>query len=676
MAEARKSRQGRSQTGRGSPATGGPPKPVRVGRRSWLVRVFRFGLGAIFWGGLAIAAIIIYFAYDMPEVGRLAAADRRPSITILGADGRVLMSYGDLYGDPVELRQIPDFLPKAVLATEDRRFYEHGGLDPVGILRAFVANLRAGKVVQGGSTISQQLAKNLFLNPDRTMRRKVQETLLALWLEQRYTKDQILTIYLNRVYFGAGTYGVEAAAQRYFGKSARSVTLYESAMLAGLLKAPSRFSPARDGDLASRRAEQVLANMVDAEFITGRQAEAAKTAKTKFAMALSGQGGRYFGDWIVDQVTTFIGYPDRDLVVMTTLMPRLQKQAEAKLDAILASQGANAGASQAALVSMAPDGAIRAMVGGRDYGESQFNRATQALRQPGSSFKAFVYLAALEAGLEPDEILVDAPVTIDGWSPRNFDNRYRGDVSVREAVAQSLNSVAVRVAERAGRQNVIQVARRLGITADLKPTPSLALGSSEVTLLEMTQAYAAFANGGEGVWAYGIQEIRDTKGQVLYRRSGDGPGRVIAPDTLENLQELLTAVVTEGTGRGATIGRPAAGKTGTSQDHRDAWFIGFTAELVTGVWLGNDDGTPMRAMTGGQLPARIWHDYMIAALEGIPAQPLRAAAPMPESPETSTQERGAHGAGSGSGRQSVTSSPLGVLFGRKPPELPEKVLNR
>ncbi|MFO0998020.1 MAG: penicillin-binding protein 1A [Alphaproteobacteria bacterium] len=676
MADLRKDRKDQPRSGRGAPSSGRPQKPVRVRRRSWPGRFVRFGLGLLFWGGIALAALVVYFAYDMPESSRLAAVDRRPSITILGADGRVLMSYGDLYGEPVELRQLPDFLPKAVLATEDRRFYEHGGLDPVGILRAFVANVRAGKVVQGGSTISQQLAKNLFLNPDRTMRRKVQETLLALWLEQRYNKDQILTIYLNRVYFGAGTYGVEAAAQRYFGKPARSLSLYESAMLAGLLKAPSRFSPARDGDLASRRAEQVLANMVDAEFITGRQAESAKAAKTKFAMALSGQGGRYFGDWIIDQVTNFIGYPDRDLVVVTTLMPRLQKQAEAKLEAILASQGANAGVSQAALVSMAPDGAIRAMVGGRDYGESQFNRATQALRQPGSSFKAFVYLAGLEAGLEPNETLVDAPITVEGWSPRNFDNRYRGDVTTREAVAQSLNSVAVRVAERAGRDNVIRVARRLGITADLRPSPSLALGTSEVTLLEMTQAYAAFANGGEGVWAYGIQEIRDTSGQVLYRRSGNGPGRVIAPDTLENMQELLTAVVTDGTGRGATIGRPAAGKTGTSQDHRDAWFIGFTAELVTGVWLGNDDGTPMRAITGGQLPARIWHDYMMAALEGIPPQPLRAAAPLAEPSESSTHERGTQGANAGSGRQSASSSPFNILLGRSPPELPEKALNR
>jgi penicillin-binding protein 1A len=637
----------------------------------------RFGLGALFWGTAAVVAAIVYFAYDMPEVGRLTAVDRRPSITILGADGRVLMSYGDLYGDPIELRQVPEFLPKAVLATEDRRFYEHGGLDPIGILRAFVANIRAGRVVQGGSTISQQLAKNLFLNPDRTMRRKVQETLLALWLEQRYSKDQILTIYLNRVYFGAGTYGIEAAAQRYFGKSARSLTLYESALLAGLLKAPSRFSPARDGDLASRRAEQVLANMVDAEFITGRQAEAAKTAKAKFAMALSGQGGRYFGDWIIDQVTNFIGYPDRDLVVVTTLMPRLQKQAEAKIDAILASQGANAGVNQVALLSLAPDGAVRAMVGGRSYGESQFNRATQALRQPGSAFKPFVYLAALEAGLEPNEILVDAPITIEGWSPRNFDNRYRGEVTARDALAQSLNSVAVRVSERAGRESVIKVARRLGITADLRPGPSLALGTSEVTLLEMTQAYAAFANGGEGAWAYGIQEIRDTSGQILYRRGGDGPGQVIGAGTLENLQDMLTAVVTTGTGRGANIGRPAAGKTGTSQDHRDAWFIGFTAELVTGVWLGNDDGTPMHAITGGQLPARIWHDFMIAALESIPPQPLRAAAPVHEQPEPVIHERSAQTPGQATGGwQSIIPSPLGAFFRRGTPELPEKALNR
>ncbi len=651
-----------------------PAKPVSTARppRSGPVRALRLAATALIWLVALGAAVIAYFAYDMPEVGRLTEAERRPSITLVDARGQVLLSFGDIYGEQIQVRDLPDYLPKALLATEDRRFFEHGGLDPWGMGRALVVNLRAGRVVQGGSTITQQLAKNLFLNPERTIRRKVQETLLALWLEQRYTKEQILTIYLNRVYFGAGTYGVDAAARRYFGKSPRQLTLYESAMLAGLLKAPSRYNPSRDGDLSARRTDQVLANMVDAGFITGRQAEIAKSTRPQLAYALSGQGGRYFGDWVLDQVSSFVGYPDRDLIVVTTMDAHLQRVAEAKLSAVLAAQGPNAGVSQGALLSMSPDGAVRAMVGGRDYSLSQFNRATQALRQPGSAFKTFVYLAALERGMDPTERMVDTPISVEGWSPRNFDNKYRGEVSLREAFAQSLNSVAVQVSERAGRRNVVNVARRLGITADLKPMPSIALGTSEVTLIELTQAYAAFANMGNGVWAYGIEEIRDREGRVLYKRQGSGPGRVIEPRQLAQMDDMMMAVVSEGTGRAAQIGRPAAGKTGTSQDFRDAWFVGFTAELVTGVWFGNDDGAPMRAVSGGRLPAALWHEYMATALEGQPVKPLPmpAAVPVAESggvPLTPPEpgERGAQPAGMSSAPAGATSARPSVTVTRE-----------
>ncbi len=603
-------------------------KGGRTQRRGW--RIARIAAAALFWALVLGIVAVVAVAYDMPSVDRLAGADRRPSVTLLGHDGRPLLSYGDLYGEHVDVKQLPDHLPQALLATEDRRFHRHAGIDPWGIARAMVANVRAGRVVQGGSTITQQLAKNMFLTPDRTLRRKAQELMLALWIEQRFTKDQILTSYLNRVYFGAGTYGVEAAAQRYFGKSARALTLYESAMVAGLLKAPSRYNPARDGDLAARRTDQVLVNMVAAGFVTEAQASAARAVRAELAMAFTGQTGRYFGDWVLDQVTAFVGAPDRDLVVVTTLDADLQRMSEAKVQKALAAEGEAARVGQAALVVLAPDGAVRAMVGGRDYGQSQFNRATQALRQPGSAFKPFVYLAAVEQGLLPDDKVFDGPVTVEKWSPRNFDGKHRGEMTAREALAQSINTVAVLVSERAGRGRVVEAARRMGISAELKPTPSIALGTSEVTLVELVQAYAPFGNGGEAVWAYAIDEVRDTEGRVLYRRQGSGPGRVVSPATLAAMTDMLGAVVSSGTGRAANIGRPMGGKTGTSQDYRDAWFVGFTADMTAGVWFGNDNGAPMNAVTGGRLSARLFHDVMLAAHDGRPPQPLPTGRPLEE----------------------------------------------
>jgi len=514
-----------------------------------------------------------------------------------------------------------------VIATEDRRFYSHFGIDLIGIARAAVANLRAGHVVQGGSTITQQLAKNLFLTPDRTMLRKAQEMVLAVWLEHRFTKDQLLGIYLNRVYFGAGAYGVDAASRRYFGKSARRLNLYECATIAGLLKAPSKFSPAGNRKRASERTAQVLANMVDAGYLTDADAQSAlKQSIVLASVPVTQPGMRYFADWVEDQAVA--GGYNGDLVVTTTLDPPMQAAAEQVIDSMLTRDGPKAEASQGALIAMSPDGAIRAMVGGRDYHESQFNRVTQATRQPGSAFKPFVYLTALEQGMQPTDRFIDGPVRIGDWQPHNYETGYRGEVSMADAVAQSINTVAVKVGQSVGLRNVIAVARRLGITTELNPDPSLALGTGEVTLLDLTTAYCAFASGGNGAWPYGITEIRDGGGKLLFARQGGGPGRVIEPGFVDEMDQMLSGVIAHGTGKAAQIGRPAAGKTGTTSDFRDALFVGYTADLVAGVWFGNDDDAPMNHVSGGSLPARAWHDFMISALRNKPARPLLQSGPV------------------------------------------------
>jgi penicillin-binding protein 1A len=616
--------------------TGDPPenkpgkgKPRAKGRAKSRARAFGWrllkwtlvgGVWCVFLG----LCFVAWLAYDLPDLSRLTNADRRASITLVTDDGQILASYGDLYGKPVKLDQIPPYLPDALLATEDRRFYSHFGVDPLGLLRAIIANVRAGHLVQGGSTITQQLAKNVFLTPDRTIRRKGQELLLALWLEHNMTKQQILTLYLNRVYFGAGTYGVEAAARKYFGKSASQVTPFEAAMLVGMVKAPSRYNPLSDLKAAEDRAKVVLSEMANTGYITAADADRAIAQGVANFKTPSSATGQYYADWVMDQVSGYVNYDDRDLVVVTTIDRRAQAAAEVAVAKILAGADASKNASQAALIAISPDGAVRALVGGRDYATSQFNRATQSLRPPGSSFKLFVYLAAMEAGMTPDDVMTDAPFAVGNYRPNNYDDKFYGRVSLREAFAHSLNSVALQVSERVGRHRVIEAARRLGVTADLTSGPSIALGASGVSLLEMTGAYAAFANKGNGVWPYGIDQILDSDGNVLYQRSGGGPGHVVGGHAAAEMIDMMQSVILSGTGKAAALDRPAAGKTGTSQDYRDALFIGFTADLVTGVWVGNDDNTPMNKVTGGTLPTRIWHDFMMAAEAGKPVLSLPA----------------------------------------------------
>ncbi len=458
--------------------------------------------------------------------------------------------------------------------------------------------------------------------------------MLALSLEWRFSKKQILELYLNRAYLGAGTYGVAAAAQRYFGKPAAELSLPEAAMLAGLLKAPSRYAPTRDLTAARARASQVLANMVAAGHLTEAAASAARRRPAALAPAPTvDRSAEYFADWALEEVAAFVGRGGRDLTVITTLDPKLQRIAERALVGALAQHGAAADIGQGAIVALAPDGAVKAMVGGRDHAASQFNRATQARRQPGSAFKPFVYLAGLEAGLTPDDRIVDEPVVVDGWRPRNYSGHYVGPVSLTEALARSINSVAVKIAERAGREQVTEIAYRLGITSELRDHPSIALGTSEVSLLELSGAYLPFANGGLAVLPHGIVEISGADGEVLYRRAGSGLGRVIEPGHAAAMNRMLAAVLDGGTGKAARLDRPAAGKTGTSQNFRDAWFVGYTPDLLAGVWLGNDDATPMQRVTGGGLPALIWRDFMQQALGGLPVKPLVMSATEPR-PET------------------------------------------
>ena len=606
-----------------------PPRRARAEKRqrssgrSLIGSLFYWTLVLGLWVAIGIGGLLFYFAMTLPDTSGLYDVAHTPSLSILAADGETLSHRGDLLGGRVALSDLPSYLPEAVIATEDERFYWHFGIDPIGLARAFYQNYRAGTVVQGGSTITQQLAKNVFLKPDRTIQRKIKEMLLAIWLEARYSKDQILTLYLNRVYFGGGAYGVEGASERYFKKSARELTLSEAAMLAGLLKAPSHYSPTNDLALARSRARIVLDNMVRAGYITTAQAAAANAHPASLEGYSASGSINYFVDWVADVLPGFAGEPNTDLVVRTTIDPNMQRAAEEVVAKVMASEGTKVRASQVALVAMTPDGAVRAMVGGRSYAESQFNRAVQARRQPGSAFKPFVYLTAMEHGLTPDTIRVDRPISYGGWSPSNYSGRFDGEMTLRHALAESVNTVAVQVAQEVGVQNIIRTAHRLGIQETLPANLSLALGTCDVNLLELTAAYAAFANGGYGVIPHGIDEVLTRDGDQLYRRSGSGLGNVMTEQALSEMNYMMKTVLQKGTGRKAALeDRPAAGKTGTSQDYRDAWFIGFTHDLVVGVWVGNDNRAPMKKVTGGGLPGTIWHDFMVRTQSGLPVVDL------------------------------------------------------
>ena len=615
----RSGRPGRAASGGAGTGRGKRPPGHDAPRRSLLWRLGYWGVVAGLWLLIAAAGFIAWHAADLPDSARLLDPRENPSVEVRAADGTPVATRGALHGGAVKVSELPKHLTQAVLAIEDRNFYLHPGFDPIGIARAAWTNLRSDGVVQGGSTITQQLAKNLFLTPERTFERKIKELILSVWLEVRFTKDEILTIYLNRAYFGAGAYGVEAAAQRYFGVSARRVTLPQAAMLAGLLKAPSRLAPTADLKAARARAAVVLTAMNDAGFIDRTTMTAAIEQPARLGTPGRGPDTGFFVDWVLDELTNHVGDTGQDLVVETTLDPGLQTAAEQAVETILTAEGDRQAAEQGALVAMTPDGAVRAMVGGRSYRDSQYNRAVQARRQPGSAFKPMVYLAGLRAGFAPESTMIDQPVRYGRYAPVNYSGRFEGPVTVADALARSINTIAVQIAAEVGPPAVIRVARGLGITAPLTNDLSLALGASEVSLLELTQAYAHFASGGQGLIAHTIRQIATRDGRVLYRRGGSGLGRVMTAWEAAAMTGMMMGAIERGTGRAARLpGRQAAGKTGTSSDFRDAWFVGFTPELVAGVWVGNDDSSPMRKVTGGTLPALIWKDFMSEALMGLP----------------------------------------------------------
>jgi penicillin-binding protein 1A len=600
----------------------GRRKSSRRARPS-VFRLFYWGAVLGLWAVIALAGVVVYAGAHLPPIQSLEIPKRPPTIEMVGLDGSVLAMRGEMAGTNVALKDLPPYLPNAFIAIEDRRFYSHYGIDPFGILRAAVANILHRGVSQGGSTLTQQLAKNLFLTQERTLQRKLQEAELALWLERKHSKAEILELYLNRVYFGSGAYGVEAAAERYFGKSAKNVTIAEAAMLAGLVKSPTRLAPNRNPEGAEKRAETVLAAMQDAKFITEAQAKAS-VGHASYNVKAAGAGTiNYVADWIGEVLDDLVGQVDQNIVVETTIDPKLQSIAEAAVIDELAAKSVKFNVSQGAMVAMTPDGAVRAMVGGRNYAESQYNRAVTAKRQPGSAFKPFVYLTAIEAGLTPETIRQDAPLDVKGWKPENYSREYFGAVTLTQALAMSLNTVAVRLGLEVGAKNVIRTAHRLGISSKLEANASIALGTSEVSLTELVGAYAPFANGGFGVSPHVVTRIRTTDGKVLYDRQPEQPNQVIEPRNVAKMNTMMQETLLSGTARKAEIpGWMAAGKTGTSQDFRDAWFIGYTSNLVTGVWLGNDDNSPTKKATGGGLPVEVWTRFMKAAHQGVPVAAL------------------------------------------------------
>jgi penicillin-binding protein 1A len=609
-------------------------------KRVWLILA---GAAGAVMAALLLAGVLgwAWAFHDLPETpedaAELWAVRREASATLLDANGDVVSVRGPLYARAVRLEELPEHVPQAFLAIEDRRFFEHDGVDRRGLVRAMLRNLSAGRVVQGGSTLTMQLVKNLILTDERTMRRKLQEIRLAWAIEDVLSKTEILELYLNRIYLGARAYGLEAAAQRYFGKTSADLTLPEAALLAALPKAPSRLDPTSNLSAAQARAATVIEAMLEAEFIS--EAEAAEALANPAApIEASGPGDDpawgYVFDFALAEVERLVADAPPDVVIQTTIDPAFLAEAQDAVSVVLDVEGEAAQASQAALIALAPDGAILALAGGRDYRESQYNRAVQAHRQPGSAFKPIVFAAALEAGRSPSSAYWDEPIDLEGWSPQNFGGGYQGLVTLQEALKRSINTVAAQIVEEVGAEAIVEIGRRFGIRSELAAHRSIALGTLEVTLLELTGAYSVFANDGRRVTPFLVTQISDSRGGALYRRTEPVTPVALEPAQARDMSTMLQDVVLTGTGRRAQLGeRPTAGKTGTSQSFRDAWFVGFTADYIAGVWVGNDDDSPMADVTGGGLPARIWRRFMAAAHRGVPVSPLAGEAPRPRSEE-------------------------------------------
>ena len=605
-----------------------------------LLRLIPWILAAIGWVAVTLACLASYYASIMPDPREAMKLNLPPNLTILARGGQFIAERG-MRHEYVAYKDLPEHLVKAVLATEDRRFFYHFGLDPLGLARAAATNWKAGEVQQGGSTITQQLAKNLYLRPKRSWGRKAEELILALWLEHRFSKREILELYLNRVYFGGGNYGIGAAAHAYFGKEPRDIALAEAALLAGLIKAPSYYSPAANLDRARARAKEILRILYWTGQIDINQFAEAATHPPQIKAAPSKPGFGFVADWVAEIAPMLTGSARGNLIVETTIDPRLQLAARDAVENIMRTKGRTARASEAAVVLLTPDGAVRAMIGGRNHAASQFNRAVRAMRQPGSAFKPFIYLAALENGLTPDSLVDDSPVDIQGWRPANFGNDYRGQISLRAALTHSSNMAAVRLTQATGADRVVEAANRLGVLSVRNVGPTIALGTSETTLLEMTAAFSVFANGGLAVVPEVVERIRDERGRILFERSKRASPPIVSARAVAAMNDMLNAVVAGGTGRIASLDLyPAAGKTGTSQRFKDAWFIGYTAQWVGGVWMGNDNASPMRGVTGGSLPAEIWKELMLKAHDGLMPEPLPGTAMDPALPQRAAEAIG------------------------------------
>jgi len=616
-----------------------------AGLRRWSVEILSEGATLGLAGGILMVALATS-AFQMTQDDDWLKKSEL-AVTFLDRYGNEVGTRGIRHNDSIPLDQFPDHLIKAVLATEDRRFYEHFGIDIPGTARAIVTNARAGGVVQGGSSLSQQLAKNLFLSNERTLDRKIKEAFLAMWLESRLTKNEILKLYLDRAYMGGGAFGVDAAAQYYFNKSARDVNLSEAAMLAGLFKAPTKFAPHVNLPAARARANVVLDNLVEAGFMTEGQVFGARRHPATAVDRRAERAPNYYLDWAFDEMKKLVdkmpkSITERVFIVRTALDTGIQNVADNAVESMLRQYGQEYHAGQANSVIMEVDGAVRAMVGGRDYGASQFNRATDALRQPGSSFKPYVYATALEHGFKPTSIVVDAPICLGNWCPRNYGGGFRGSMTLISALTHSINTVAVRLSvaigdgnPKLGRSRIVETAHRMGITTQLPDTPSLPIGADAVTMLEHVGAYAAFPNLGMAVTPHAILEVRTGDGNLVWRfdRDGPKPRRALPASVAADMIKMMNQVVEAGTARRARLdGVAAAGKTGTTNESRDAWFMGYTGNFVCGVWFGNDDYTPTNRMTGGSLPAMTWHTIMDYAHQGIDVKQLPGI-PVPERPQ-------------------------------------------
>jgi penicillin-binding protein 1A len=603
------------------------PEPTHGRFRRILGKTITYGLILALLVTLGVAVAVAAAVRNLPSFEELRRSPTAQTIRLRDVNGAVIVSIGPNYGRWLKVSETPPVMRDAMVAVEDRRFRYHFGVDPIGLARSVkVAFERrgTGRRLQGASTISQQLARNIFLSNNYSMARKAREAILAMALEWKFSKDEILELYLNKVYFGGGSYGVDAASRTFFGHGAEELNLSEAAIIAGLVKAPSRYSPTADAQAAIDRANVVLDVMVDADVITPAQRAAAAPARVRLAAEPNQNSARYFTDWAIPQLDLLIDESVEPLDVWTTLDLDMQRTATAAI------QSNTPTGAQGALVALDRDGAVRAMVGGRDYVTSNYNRATKAERQPGSAWKLFVYMAALESGYKVDDEVVDEPVTINGWTPRNSNGRFSGTIDIRTAFAYSVNTVAAKLGDAIGYSTVANMARRFGISSDINTQPSMVLGTSDVRVIDMTAAFAAVSAGGKSIQPYGITKVSTAEGRTIYERAPQPQNVLVDAWVAAGITDLLQTAVNTGTGRAAQIGRPVAGKTGTTSSNKDGWFLGFSSGLTTGVWMGRDDARPVAGLQGGTAPARAFADFMRVAVESRPVEQFTTEVELPQ----------------------------------------------